>query len=124
LDETRLLTIHKRAAVPIRVTLGIYFSLAAFSDLRGSVLLLPGVAPLEFPRYVQLLTGCTVFASALLLFTQKLSKVGAGVLAAVWTLRTVWDMTGGPPISLIWTLVFGGLVIVIRSPAEDRQAPR
>jgi hypothetical protein len=113
----------RRVQSAVSLVLGIYFGLAALTDLLGSTLVLPGVAPHGVPRSFQVVTGCAILGLAAALFLPRLSKHAATALVLVWLLRTVWDMTGGPPLTLAWILLLPALVIVrAKTRGEDGAA--
>jgi hypothetical protein len=112
----------KRLQQAVSVALGIYFGLAALTDLGGAVLIVPGVAPPGSPRTFQVVTGLVILLLAVALLLPRLSRHAATALVLVWLLRTVWDMTGGPPMTWAWTLVLGALVVV-RAKTRGESAP-
>ena len=116
--------IGRRGDLAIRVALSLYFCLAAGTDFRGSLGILPGIAPLGSPRYFQLLMGGVVTVSALLLLTRRLSKPAAVALTAAWLVRTVWDMTGGQRTTAMWNLLLPALAIVTARQPEPEDPPQ
>ena len=116
--------VGRRGELTIRVALSAYFCLAAGTDLWGSLVILPGVAPLGSPRYLQLLTGGVILASAAFLLVRRLSKPAAIVLTAAWLGRTVWDMTGGQTSSATWRLLLPALAIVAAWQPEPADVPQ
>ena len=113
-----LVGVGRREVWGIRVALGLYFGLAALSDLRASVALVPGVAPLESSRTLQLLTGSVVLSLVVVLLLPRLSRYGAIGLTSAWILRTTWDMTGGQTATFVWKLLLPALAIVMAWPPE------
>lgn len=112
----------RRVQRAMSAALGIYFGLAALTDLRDVAFIIPGVAPPGSPRGLQMVAGSAILMLAVALLVPKLSRQAATALVLVWLLRTVWDMTGGPPMTWVWTLVLGGLVIV-RARTRGENAP-
>jgi hypothetical protein len=102
--------------------LSIYFGLAAAADLRDVALIIPGIAPPGSPRGFQIVTGFAVLVLAVFLLIPRLSRKAATALVSVWILRTVWDMTGGPPMTWAWILVLGALVIVRARTSGEKAA--
>jgi hypothetical protein len=114
--------ISERSERIIRIAVGLYLGLKALTDLRGSVLALPGIAPEDSSRSLQLSTGIVVLLGVALLSRRRLAKFGAIPLIVVHASRSFWDVAGGEPYSIGWTLSLLGLAIIFwwrpKAPGE------
>ena len=106
------LVIPDRIQRAIEVGLGVYFAGASLSDLWPSIGFLRGFTPPGSPRTFQVIVGCLAAVGATGLFAPRLSRYGAWLLAALWLLRTVWDMTGGETVTVGWALLLPLLLLV------------
>jgi hypothetical protein len=107
------LGISERVERLVRIAVGLYFGIAALSDLHGSTVLLPGIAPLECGRRLQVFTGLVILACAGLLFRRTLARSGVIPLVGAYTLRSAWYLTGPERWAVVWPLLLPGLAIIL-----------